>query len=431
VGAWAFNEETGKTAFNAVNNGGRSLESSASLGVHGLKIPAIDGAGGVSVPTFNNVLAGTIFVVGIPSSVGSSLQMFFYLPGNRRYIYTDAGSSTVTYALGNTGVGRPNPSSAICVNNVSVSVTMTWSNNGDIGDCYYNGKHVYHIAGNTQNTDILSGGYIGAPAGSFVNYKGYIPCCLIFNCALSSSQIKSLSDNPWQIYEPETIWIEVGGGGGATVFSGTFSSSLDILTPSLSGQLGVGGGITATAGSATYANSGQEGKQGQLSATLAALVQALSGNAGNSGSLAGQNIITGSIAGNSGNLATFASTISITALFASGVITYEGSISSALGVLTASISGNAGVSGTISATVTTGADIAGKLGLSGSFGIILEAMGCQLIEIVIGGKIHRIIISTTTGTAAILTATGTINITTNWRKYYEQISMGNRNPEQD
>lgn len=48
---------------------------------------------------------------------------------------------------------------------------------------------------------------------------------------LASSEVSSLSANPWQIYEPETVWIEVGGGGEtknliAAISANSYSSSV-------------------------------------------------------------------------------------------------------------------------------------------------------------------------------------------------------------
>lgn len=41
--------------------------------------------------------------------------------------------------------------------------------------------------------------------------KSMFSVALYFNRALSPAEVASLSANPWQIYEPETVWIEVGG----------------------------------------------------------------------------------------------------------------------------------------------------------------------------------------------------------------------------
>jgi hypothetical protein len=317
---------------------------------------------------------------------------------------------------------------------------------------------------NINSTPLLFGAIgIDVANSSFQDYEWAM---VYVDKALSPSQIASLSANPWQIYEPETVWIEVGSS--AALFEGAFSSSFS-LSPSISGQLGVGGGLSSTAGSATYANAGKEGKQGPLTTTLAALVQALSakegkqgpislntaaliqaltGGAGNKGTLAAQTIVNPSLSGNAGNKGTLSSTISLSALFSQAAL-FEGTVSAAMAAIApsfagsagnlgtllttisaasaiAAITGNAGYlqsvladlalqetgqtgsAGTVALTISTGADMSGKLGVSAEIAATLADLGAYLVEIIVGDKIHRIVIATTTGQAVILTATGTI-----------------------
>ena len=53
---------------------------------------------------------------------------------------------------------------------------------------------------------------VGARFGNLYGFPGQIYISLFFNRVLSDVEIKSLSDNPWQIFEPieETIWIPDG-----------------------------------------------------------------------------------------------------------------------------------------------------------------------------------------------------------------------------
>lgn len=44
---------------------------------------------------------------------------------------------------------------------------------------------------------------------------------IIWAKAFADTERMSLSSNPWQIYEPETVWVEVGGGGEAALFAGS------------------------------------------------------------------------------------------------------------------------------------------------------------------------------------------------------------------
>jgi len=58
------------------------------------------------------------------------------------------------------------------------------------------------VTGITNSADL----YLGARNGG-VQITGPITAYYQFSRALSESEIASLSENPWQIYEPETVWM--------------------------------------------------------------------------------------------------------------------------------------------------------------------------------------------------------------------------------
>ena len=88
--------------------------------------------------------------------------------------------------------------------------------------------------------------------------KGRSALHLIFNRALSDAEIKSLSDNPWQIFEPEIvrIWVDdyVSAGGGATVIPIGVQATGSVGTPSATGAANAtpsGVSTTASVGTPT------------------------------------------------------------------------------------------------------------------------------------------------------------------------------------
>lgn len=72
------------------------------------------------------------------------------------------------------------------------------------------------------NDNYTSPMYAGRTAlGPGYNLIGNINFLYLYYRGLSSSEISSLSANPWVIYDPETVWVEVGGGGEQSLFAGS------------------------------------------------------------------------------------------------------------------------------------------------------------------------------------------------------------------
>ena len=55
----------------------------------------------------------------------------------------------------------------------------------------------------------------GCNSGSITGWgwNGFTKYTYLYNRALSAAEIASISANPWQLYEPETLWVDLGGGG--------------------------------------------------------------------------------------------------------------------------------------------------------------------------------------------------------------------------
>ncbi len=184
--------------------------------------------------------------------------------------------------------------------------------------------------------------------------------------------------------------------GGAIGSSGMFSTVADI-NMDIQGQEGAQGTITGSM-SMSAALFGSFGDaqvifEGSLGATLSEFESEISGGAGVGGAISTQII-------------TMASTLS-------AIIGSSGSYTISLDNLAAYIDGLTGVSGQISASISSGADLASKIGISGEIVTSLDHLSLQLIEIVMSDRIYQIVISTKTGQAVFLAPKfGTIEMTT-------------------
>lgn len=95
----------------------------------------------------------------------------------------------------------------------------------------------------------LNNGAVDSSAAGFTHKWLYF-----YDVALTPQQTTSLSENPWQIYEPETIWINVGGGGAGLAYPSGVGSTASIGTATGKGKAtkaATGSGSTASVGTVT------------------------------------------------------------------------------------------------------------------------------------------------------------------------------------
>jgi hypothetical protein len=165
-------------------------------------------------------------------------------------------------------------------------------------------------------------------------FNGTIPIALIFNKALTDAEMRSLTENPWQIFKPvaRRLWAVASAAPGVT---GSLLSTLDGVTLSASGQAIDNGSIASTLGGASFSASGTVGNSpsGSVSSTLAGASMAASGSVIAAGSLA--STLGGASMSTSGtvtNRGMFASALDGASLTASGsaLANPTGSLSSAL-----------------------------------------------------------------------------------------------------
>jgi hypothetical protein len=111
-----------------------------------------------------------------------------------------------TRALSNSGV--------ITATNIQ-SLALTWDGATPAISGYING--VTDRIDNLPTGSWVEGEALYVGMGQNNEFcKSSLSIALIYNNTLSPLQVASLSANPWQIYDPETVWIEIGGAGGAT-----------------------------------------------------------------------------------------------------------------------------------------------------------------------------------------------------------------------
>ena len=97
---------------------------------------------------------------------------------------------------------------------------------------YIDGKLVSNVATTCELVSEPTYRYsIGSDGGTRLG--GYeVSCNFVYKRTLSPNEVKSISENPWQIYEPEIVWIEVPDGTGGTAYT----SSADAGTVTLTGS---------------------------------------------------------------------------------------------------------------------------------------------------------------------------------------------------
>ena len=108
---------------------------------------------------------------------------------------------------------------------------------------------------------------MGMRDNGYFNVSNTYEQTLIYSHALSSTEIASLSANPWQIYDPEIVWVTVGGGS-ATSITGISFTTLADLTATAAATLGLVGQSSVTLGALTPAATGALGLVGSADVTL-------------------------------------------------------------------------------------------------------------------------------------------------------------------
>lgn len=221
VGAWAFNEGAGSTAFGGSDN--LRLLDTATLAAGLLHCNAAKSGAEITMPSSFKLslpvyMAARFTVLGTPPAnsgyfgtrvadtdiapyvanvLVSDYQGNFQLLWNDNGLFTSIASTEAISAH----IGKTITMVALIKSNsqqLYLNNKLIVNNNAAIGNPTYSGTSLLHFGWNTGQ-DIAR--YPNADYD--IGWYGHsFP---------SPQEIASLTANPWQIYEPETVWIEVGG----------------------------------------------------------------------------------------------------------------------------------------------------------------------------------------------------------------------------
>lgn len=223
---------------------------------------------------------------------------------------TSASSSTSTYLkyLYNDDyvTGIPAVLAAVVVDQVAANQRI-----------YFNGENDYGaFSGSTSGSNAIFDRFcingVARSTNSFAGPLTNIALGLLFDCALTPEWVKSLSENPWQLWEPEelTIWVPDAVGAGGTDHLITPSSSQQINTASAgtitqthligaahsaqtntAGAASVGQTHQVVASGSTQANTGTACSVSQGSITQVTAANSTQTNSASAGSIAQAHLV--------------------------------------------------------------------------------------------------------------------------------------------
>jgi len=213
-----FTGSQGPAAYVLSNKAGYVLENATGMTVL-MAATVQTGAARTLVSATGTITADNSWSV----SVNSSGILSFYV--------SNASSSSRTYA-----------STAAITSNKRGIFGAVWRGSDDLCGLYIDGVEVAGTKAGSARTNIdptislpIS---IGAPAVATNNkLVGSVEWMLVFNRALSPAEIRSLTENPYQIVAANApLWLDVVSGGGGGV-SGTLAASDVADTASLAGTI--------------------------------------------------------------------------------------------------------------------------------------------------------------------------------------------------
>lgn len=245
VGCWAFNEGAGKAPVNAVDNTYPTDKSSGFL---------LD-ATGYCTPTHTDYLVYdvkhlslgefTFLTVArnIANRAGATWSDLVCLRSSNAYeelvLETQVASDKLRPAVYNINglSGATEIASVPYVFDDHTESTVVWTaSTGQNKHILYAaglliGESLWGVTADTHKcASITLGNRQSALSSRGVDSAKYV-VDLLYNSALSPSQVASLSANPWQIYEPELVWIEIPDGAGTN-----YTSSANPGTVALTGS---------------------------------------------------------------------------------------------------------------------------------------------------------------------------------------------------
>jgi hypothetical protein len=317
----------------SANQYGAAMRFTGSQAVNTLTIDHkvthnLSGATAMTVVTVTTAAAGAERpICGV---WGSTLRWYMGINSPGRPLFAVNGGAT----------SRVYTSNLVTAFDHRTSLAAVWDGSSDTCKLYKGGAEISGAKSGTAQTAIGShtmGPSIGAQStGGTAKHSGTIEYVLVFNRALSDAEIRSISENPYQVLRPanDRLWLDVVAGGGGV--SGSLSAIDAPDTASFSGSASapsVTGTLSATDPQDAASFAGALIFSGSLSATESPDSAAFAGTAyapGVSGTLA---------ATDSADSAAFA-----------GVLSFVGSLAAVEAQDSAAAAGAFGPSGSIAAT---------------------------------------------------------------------------------
>jgi len=261
VGAWAFNSGSGKTILNSATSTQSALVGSATNTLFGLL-----STGGQNYAPLGTVHRGKISMLWSGRILSQADSSFFAGAdqvddvGWDFGLYRSTSSQKIAFYV---DTGTTASVSTLSEVNINQKTTIIGSYFDDKLAIYRDGI----LQGETSKTGTIQNRYQGVLAGGWasVGISSETELLLVYDRSISPV----ISANPWQIYEPETVWVEVGGGGEQSLFAGTVygqsSASAQLSTAiTIASQVFAAGNI---AGGLTTAIALASSVQGSSSAT--------------------------------------------------------------------------------------------------------------------------------------------------------------------
>ena len=156
----------------------------------------------------------------------------------RWYMAIDSSGYPI-FAVNGGAANRVYTSNVVTAHSARTSLAAVWDGSSDTCKLYKAGAEISGGKSGTAQTAIGShtmGPSIGAQStGGTAKHSGTIEYVLVFNRALSDAEIRSISENPYQILRPanDRLWLDVVAGGGGV--SGSLSAIDAPDTASFSG----------------------------------------------------------------------------------------------------------------------------------------------------------------------------------------------------
>lgn len=280
--------------------------------------------------------------------------------------------------------------------NITIVQGMTWRNGGENGAGYINGKAGVIWAGAAVQTEVFA----SMPLHGNCEHD----FLATYSKSLTTDQMASISANPWQVFSPEIIWVELGGGVTPIILEGLLSGSstvnADLLTAITLAGVNNGSGSASANLTTAITMAGSSSGTGTASADLTTVI-ALAGQILASGSTAAALSTAIPLSGSSRGAATASADLTTAirlAAVAAGMGTISGELAGIVAIILAGVaSGSSSASGalvtaiplagTVDGTASTTAQLATAITLAGAAHGDAEAQAALTTAIALAGEI--------------------------------------------